>query len=71
MLHLFKKRRVYKLPIVHGRRRYSEDLPQGSGLEIPCRLVFEGKARSERDYYINLIRAVIIQIFVRKMFVKS
>ena len=61
VLHLFEKRRVYKLPIVHGRRRYSEDLPQG-GLEIPCRLVFEGEARSERHYYINLIRAVIIQI---------
>ena len=36
--------------------------PMQEGLDIPCRLVFEGEARSERDYYINLIRAVIIQI---------
>ena len=31
--------------LVHGRRRYSEDLPQG-GLEIPCRLdMFEGEVK--------------------------
>ena len=29
--------------VVVGGRRYSADLPQG-GLEIPCRLHFEGKA---------------------------
>ena len=30
---------------VTGGRRYSADLPQG-GLEIPCRLLFKGKAKS-------------------------
>ena len=29
---------------VTGRRKYSTDLPQG-GLEIPCLLTFEGKAK--------------------------
>ena len=29
---------------VTGRRRYSSDLPQG-GLEIPCKLTFEGEAK--------------------------
>ena len=30
--------------IVSGGRRYSADLPQG-GLEIPCKLLFKGKAK--------------------------
>lgn len=30
--------------IVTGGRRYSADLPQG-GLEIPCKLHFEGKSK--------------------------
>ena len=34
--------------LVHGRRRYSEDLPQG-GLEIPCRLdMFEGEVKETK-----------------------
>ena len=31
--------------IVSGGRRYSADLPQG-GLEIPCNLLFKGKAKA-------------------------
>ena len=31
-----------------GRRRYSSDLPQG-GLEIPCKLMFHTKEKSEAD----------------------
>ena len=30
--------------IVSGGRRYSSDIPQG-GLEIPCNLLFKGKAK--------------------------
>ena len=29
---------------VAGRRRYSDDLPQG-GLEIPCVLILDGKCK--------------------------
>ena len=32
--------------IVSGGRRYSADLPQG-GLEIPCKLLFKGKAKDQ------------------------
>ena len=30
--------------LVTGRRRFSSDLPQG-GLEIPCKLKFQGESR--------------------------
>ena len=41
---LFLRRRGTISCIVSGGRRYSADLPRG-GLEIPCKLLFKGKAK--------------------------
>ena len=40
--------------VVVNKRRYSRDLPQG-GLEIPCKLVFKGKAK-----YISKVKRLVL-----------
>ena len=40
---------------VSGRRRYSSDIPQG-GLEVPCKMTFYTKSKSEADKTEKLIK---------------